>query len=86
MTGLRVATRRLLSRKLSVADVIEIGLWAAIPHLIIGLLFAFFAVDDVRHLEGLLQTRLPAGANIIAYLTVTALWPVYVMVPTVCSA
>lgn len=86
MTGLRVATRRLLSRKLSVADVIEIGLWAAIPYLIIGLLWAFFQVEDVRHLEGLLQTRLPAGANIIAYLVVTALWPVYVMVPTVCSA
>ncbi|MGE2833214.1 hypothetical protein [Mycobacterium sp. SMC-4] len=86
MTGLRVATRRLLSRRLSIADVIEIGLWAAIPYLIIGLLWAFFGVEDVRHLEGLLQTRLPAGANIAAYLLVTGLWPVYVMVPTVCAA
>ncbi|MGE2736166.1 hypothetical protein [Mycolicibacterium vaccae] len=86
MTGLRVATRRFLSRRLGVADVIEIGLWAAIPYLIVGLVWAFFQVEDVRHLEDLLQTRLPAGANIIAYLVVTALWPVYLMVPTVCAA
>lgn len=78
--------KRLLSRKLSVGDVIEIGMWCAIPYLIVGLVWAFFGVEDVQHLEGLLQTRIPAGADMAAYLLVTALWPVYLMVPTVCSA
>lgn len=60
-------------------------MWLTIPYLIIGLVWAFFAVEDVRHLENLLTTRLPAGANMAAYLLVTALWPVYLMVPSVCG-
>lgn len=83
---MRGVVRRVLSRRLSVADVLEIGMWLTIPYLIVGLLWAFFQVEDVRHLEDLLQTRLPAGANMAAYLLVTALWPVYVMVPSVCAA
>ncbi|WP_260761477.1 hypothetical protein [Mycobacterium sp. SMC-4] len=78
--------RRVLSRRLSVADVIEIGMWSAIPYLMVGLTWAFFGVEDVRALEDLLQPQLPAGADLAAYLLVTALWPVYVMVPSVCTA
>lgn len=80
----RTATRRLLSRRLSVADVIEIGMWLAVPYLMIGLAWAFFHVGEVRHIEDLLQTRLPAGAQMAAYLVVAGLWPVYLLVPALC--
>jgi hypothetical protein len=86
MTEIRTATRRLLSRRLSVADVLEIAMWLTIPYAIIGLVWAFFHVDDVRQVEGLLTVRLPAGASMAAYLVVAALWPVYVLIPAVCAA
>lgn len=86
MIGIRAATRRVLSRRLSVYDVVEIALWLAIPHVVIGLVWAFFHVHEVRYLEDLLQTRLPAGGGVAAYLIVAGLWPVYVLIPSVCTA
>ncbi|MDW5610225.1 hypothetical protein HZU38_04570 [Mycolicibacterium vanbaalenii] len=84
MPGIRTATRGLLSRRMSVADVVELALWLAIPYVTIGLAWAFFHVEEVRHLEDLLQTRLPAGGGMLAYLLVAALWPVHVLLPAVC--
>lgn len=86
MPGLRTATRRLLSRRLSVADLLELGLWLAIPYVTIGLAWAFFHVEEVRQLENLLQSGLPAGGGMLAYLLVAAVWPVHVLVPAVCVA
>ncbi|MDZ4266395.1 MAG: hypothetical protein U1D00_11980 [Mycobacterium sp.] len=86
MSGVREATRRVLSRRVSVADVLETGLWLAIPYVTIGVAWAFFHVEDVRHLEDLLQTRLPAGGGIGAYLLVAGLWPFYLVLPAVCAA
>ena len=84
MSGIRQATRRVLSRRLSVADVIEAAAWLAIPYVVIGLAWAFFHVQEVHHLEGLLQTHVPAGASMTAYLLVAAFWPAYLVVPAVC--
>lgn len=86
MSPIRSATRRVLSRRLSVADVVELHLWLAIPYVTIGLAWAFFHVQEIRRLEDALQTLLPAGGGMAAYLLVAALWPVYVLVPTVCVA
>ncbi|PRC42635.1 hypothetical protein C6A85_000000109490 [Mycobacterium sp. ITM-2017-0098] len=86
MPLIRTATRSVLSRRLSVADVVELHLWLAIPYVTIGLGWAFFHVQEVRHLEDTLQTLLPAGGGMAAYLLVAALWPVFVLVPSVCVA
>jgi hypothetical protein len=84
MSGIRAATRSVLSRRLSVADVIELHLWLLIPYVAIGLGWAFFNVERVRHLEDLLQTLVPAGGGMVAYLLVAAFWPVFLFVPTAC--
>ena len=86
MSGIRQTARSVLSRRLSVADVIEAATWLAIPYVLIGLFWAFFHVDEVRHLEGLLQTHVPAGAEMTAYLLVAATWPAYLVVAAVCVA
>lgn len=86
MSGVREATRRTLSMRVSVADVIETALWLALPYVTIGMVWAFFHGEEVRHLEGLLQTRLPAGGAMAAYLLVAGLWPAYLVFPAVCTA
>ena len=86
MPSIRTVTRSVLSRRLSVADVVELHLWLAIPYVTIGLGWAFFHVDKVRHLEDTLQTLVPAGGGMAAYLLVAGLWPVYLLVPTACVA
>jgi hypothetical protein len=86
VSGVRQSARRVLSRRLSVADVIEIALWLAIPYLIVGLVWSFWHVEDVRRLEDLLQNRMPTGQEMVAYLLVAGLWPVYLVLPAVCGA
>ncbi|CAA0124889.1 Uncharacterised protein [Mycolicibacterium vanbaalenii] len=86
MSGLRQGVRRLLSRQLSVADVIELALWLAIPYAAAGLVWAYFQTEELRHLEGVLQPWLPAGAGMAAYLIVAGLWPLYLVFATVCGA
>ena len=84
MPGIRTSTRSVLSRRLSVADVLELHLWLAIPYVTIGLGSAFFHPDEVGHLEDVLQNLIPAGGGMAAYLLVAGLWPVYVLLPWVC--
>ncbi|MGE0219092.1 hypothetical protein [Mycolicibacterium sp.] len=86
MSGPRLATRRLLSRQVSAGAVIELSLWLAIPYLLIGLGWTVFHPEQVRRIDVLLQDWLPAGAELAGYLVVTALWPVYLLVPSVCAA
>ncbi|EJZ05203.1 hypothetical protein [Mycolicibacterium vaccae] len=83
--SIRTATRSLLARRLSVADVIELGLWLAIPYVTIGLGWAFFRFEEVQQLETILQVRLPAGGGLVAYLLVAALWPIQLLLPTACA-
>ena len=84
--GVRHATRRLLSRQVSVADAIEVALWLAIPYVAVGLVWAYFQTDELRHVEGMLQAWLPSGAGMAAYLLVAGLWPIYLVLPAVCVA
>ncbi len=86
MPGIRSATRRTLSRRVSVGSMIEFGLWMGIPYVTIGLAWTFFHLEDVARVETLLNTLLPAGTEFAAYLVVTALWPVYLLVPSLCAA
>ena len=76
--------RRVLSRRVSVEAMIEFALWMVIPYLIIGLAFAFFGAEQVQLIEARLQTRLPAGAEIAAYLLTALMWPTALFGVDVC--
>ena len=71
MTGLRL----LLSKKVSIAAIIEFGMWLAIPYLVVGITWTFFNADDVARIESHVETRLPAGSELVAFGATTALWP-----------
>ena len=55
--GVKTATRRLLSRRVSVADVVEFGLWLGIPYVIVGLVFAFFSIEQKSDMSMFLRVR-----------------------------
>jgi len=76
--------RRVLSRKVSVEQMIETAMWLAIPHLTIGLVWSFFHADQVQLIEAQLLTKLPAGANLVAFGQVAVLWPLLLLGGEVC--
>jgi hypothetical protein len=78
--------RRTLSRRVSVDAMIEFALWMAIPYTLIGLVFAFFDAEQVELIETQLQTRLPAGSEIAAFLLTALLWPFQLAGADVCVA
>jgi hypothetical protein len=78
--------RRVLSRRVSVAGMIELALWLAIPYLLIGMVWAFFDAEQVQLFETALQTRLPAGSEILAYVQTAAMWPHLIFGADICVA
>ena len=78
--------RRVLSRRVSVEAMIELVMWMAIPYIVIGLVFAFFGVEQVQLIETRLQTRLPAGSDIAAYGLTALFWPATLFGVDVCVA
>ena len=79
-----VTVRRLLSHKVSIGAMLEFGLWLGLVHVLIGLVWTFIHYDTVTHLEGQLQTLLPAGAELAAFGITTLLWPLVLLASTVC--
>jgi len=65
----------LLSRPVKVEAMIETLMWLAVPYIVIGLVFTIGHPDDVRALEKLVQTQLPAGADVASFGATTLLWP-----------
>ncbi|WP_448470229.1 hypothetical protein [Mycolicibacterium sp. XJ870] len=78
--------RRILSHKVSVEQLIETLLWLAIPYIVIGLVWTFLHPDQVQLIESELLTRVPAGANLVAFGQVTVLWPILLIGGEVCVA
>lgn len=78
--------RKLLSRRVSVEAMIECGLWLAIPYLLIGFGWAFFGAEQVQAIETALQSRLPAGSEIIAFVQTALMWPYLLLGIDVCMA
>jgi hypothetical protein len=76
----------MLSRTVSVEAMIEIAMWLAIPYLLIGIVWTFFNADDVARIETQLETRMPAGSDLAAFGTTTALWPLLLVGEEVCAA
>ncbi len=78
--------RRVLSRRVSVEAMIEFALWLAIPYLLIGLVWAFFDAEQVQLLETALKAKLPAGADILAFVQTAVMWPHLMLGVDVCVA
>ncbi|WP_156613933.1 hypothetical protein [Mycobacterium sp. 852002-51961_SCH5331710] len=69
------ALRRLLSRRISVEAMLELGMWLAIPYLLIGLVWAFFDAEQVQLIDTAFRTRIPAGSDIGAFMATALFWP-----------
>lgn len=76
--------RRVLSYQVSVGALLELAMWLAIPYIAVGLVFTFFVPSHAARFEALLQTRLPAGAELVAFGESALLWPVLMFAPEVC--
>ena len=76
---------RLLGHRVSVEALIEFALWCAVPYVTVGVLWAFLHPEQVQGFEAVLLTRVPAGADLIAYGLTAGLWPVLLLVPTLCG-
>lgn len=75
--------RRVLNHQVSIAQLIELALWLAIPYLLIGLTWAFFHVEVVQQFNDHLDKVLPAGAEVVSYVLAAALWPALLLLAPV---
>lgn len=82
---MRVLTRRLLSRKVSIEAMFEFLLWAGLVHVLIGLVWTLLHYDTVTRIEAGLETLLPAGSDLIAFGLMTLLWPYFLIAMAVCG-
>lgn len=76
--------RRVLSYRVSVAALLEVALWLAIPYLSIGLVWAFLHAAQVAQIETRLAKVMPAGADVAAFGVVAALWPASAQIADTC--
>lgn len=76
--------RRVLNYEVSIATLIEVAMWLAVPYLLIGLVWAFFHVEQVDQLQTQFNRILPAGSEVAAYVEAAVLWPVLLLLPPVC--
>lgn len=76
--------RRVLGRRVSVEQLLETLMWLAIPYLVVGLGWSFFHAEQVGAIEKALLTRLPAGANLVAFGVETTLWPLLPFAGDIC--
>jgi hypothetical protein len=76
--------RRLLSRKVSVESMLEFMLWAGLVHVLIGLAWSFIHFETVERLEDGLRLLVPAGAEVVAFVLTTMLWPMMLIASARC--
>ncbi len=76
--------REILKRPVSVADILELGLWLAIPHVILGIVWALLHYDRVIALQAQWGQVLPAGGDVAGFGVAIALWPALLVLPEVC--
>ena len=78
--------RRALSYQVSVAALIEVAVWLAIPYLSIGLVWASLHPVQVAQIEPRLAKVIPAGADVAAFGLTAALWPASLQIAAACPA
>jgi len=78
--------RRVLSYQVSIAALIEVALWLAIPYLLIGFVWAFLHPGQVEQIETRLSKVMPASADVAAFGVTAALWPASIQIANACPA
>ncbi len=76
--------RRVLSYKITVAALIEIGLWLAIPYIAIGLAWSALHPAYAQQIQSHLLNQLPAGSEFLAFMDSAMLWPVLLFSSGIC--
>jgi len=76
--------RRVLEYQVSIAALIEVALWLAVPYLCIGLVWAVFHSEQVQQIQTRLEKVLPTGADVTAFGLTAALWPASLQIADAC--
>ena len=76
--------RRVLEYQVSIAALIEVALWLAVPYLCIGLVWAVFHSEQVQQIQTRLEKVLPTGADVAAFGLTAALWPASLQIADAC--
>jgi hypothetical protein len=76
--------RRVLDFKISIATLIEIWLWTAVPYLTVGLVWAAFNPVFAQRIEDQYLSWLPAGREVAAFVDSALLWPLMMFAPGIC--
>lgn len=77
--------RRILNHRVSVAALLEIALWLAVPYLTLGLVWSLGHPDSVQRVQTQLQQqwRIPQGSDYEAAMgAAIVLWPMVLLLPT----
>ena len=77
--------RRVLNYQLSVATLLEVALYLAIPYVLVGLVWTFVHPSQMQVIQEQLETTLPAGADLVAFGVTTALWPMLLFASGLCA-
>ena len=83
MPGLHL--RRVLDHPVTVAALLELAMWLAVPYIIVGVTWASVHENRVHELELEWNELFPGGADVAAFGEATALWPALLLLPTSCT-
>jgi len=78
--------QRVLEYQVSVAALIEVALWLAVPYLAIGFVWSFLHAEQVQQIQTRLEKVLPAGADVAAFGLTAALWPASIEIADACPS
>jgi hypothetical protein len=78
--------RRVLQFKVSVAALIEVALWLAVPYLAIGFVWAMVHAEQTQRIQDRLENVLPADTDLAAFGLTAALWPASIQIADACPS
>lgn len=76
--------RRTLSHEVSVAALLEVAFWLAIPYICIGLVWAAVHPSQVERIESRIAKVSPVGADLEAFGVAAVLWPAALQIAEAC--
>lgn len=76
--------RRVLNHRVTVLGAVETLLWLAVPYVVVGLVVTFFHMEYVDMLAKQFAHRIPAGADLFAFVQITVMWPGLLLTDNLC--
>jgi hypothetical protein len=80
----KVLVQRLLNYQVSIAALVEVAFWLAIPYLCIGLAWTVMHPEQMAQIQARLEAVSPVGADVGAFGLMTALWPASLQIANAC--